>query len=145
MTRHAAAGAVPDRAPGAGRLNQELAAAIVRLHERFLGRGPTKAQAFHRGNVIVVVMEETLTEAERSLAARGEREVVLSMRCRYQDAMREDLVDAVELLTGCRVEAFMSSSNTVPDVAAEVFVLDHPVAPDDGAPRPDLEVGVDGP
>lgn len=145
MTRHVAADAVPDRAPGAGRLNQELARAIVQLHKRFLGRGPTKAQAFYRGNVVVVVMEDALTEAERRLAARGEREVVLSMRRRYQDAMREDLVDAVEVLTGCRVEAFMSSSHTAPDLAAEVFVLDRPVAPDEGAPRPDQEVGVDGP
>ena len=136
MTRHLAPGAVPDRAPGAGRLNQELARAIVRLHKRFLGRGPTKAQAFYRGNVVVVVMEDALTEAERRLAARGEREAVLSMRRRYQDAMREDLVDAVEVLTGCRVEAFMSSSHIVPDLAAEIFVLDRPVAVEqtDGTP-----------
>ena len=137
MNRRVAAGAVPDRVPGAGRLNQELARAIVRRHKRILGRGPTKAQVFYHGNVVVVVMEDALTEAERRLAARGEREAVLSMRHRYQDTMRGDLVDAVEALTGRRVEAFMSSSHIAPDLAAEVFVLDRPVAvePIDGAPR----------
>ncbi len=129
--------AVPDRVPGAGRLNQELARAIVQGHKRFLGRGPTKAQAFYHGNVVVVMLEDTLNEAERRLAARGEREAVLSMRHHCQDIMRGDLVEAVEALTGRRVEAFMSSSHIAPDLAAEIFVLDRPVvvaAIDEGPP-----------
>lgn len=115
--------------PTSGRLNQEIANAVVRRHKRFLGRGPTKAQAFFRHNFIVVVFEDNLTAAERSLAAGGEREAVLEMRHRYQHVMRDELVRAIEELTDGKVNAFMSGNHIGPDLAVELFVLDRPVLP----------------
>jgi uncharacterized protein YbcI len=125
MTSDLAAGSV---APG--RLNRQIANAVVRGHKRFFGRGPVKAQAFFRHNIVVVMMEASLTDAERRLAAEGGsgRDAVLGLRLRYEETMRDDLVQAVEALTGCRVEAFMTCHHIEPDVAAELFVLDRPVA-----------------
>jgi uncharacterized protein YbcI len=114
--------------PTSGRLNQQIANAVVRGHKRFLGRGPTKAQAFFRHNIVVVVMEDSLTEAERRLTSSGDREAVLGMRHRFEETMRGELVQIVEALTGCRVEAFMSSHHVQPDLVADLFVLDRPVA-----------------
>jgi hypothetical protein len=57
------------------------------------------------------------------------------MRERYQHAMRDDLVSAVEALTECKVDAFLSSSHVHPDLAVEVFVLDRPGAGRAGASR----------
>ena len=57
---------------------------MVRIHKRFLGHGPTKAQAFFRHNYVVVVLAHRLTEAERSLASGGESEALLDVRLRYQ-------------------------------------------------------------
>jgi hypothetical protein len=34
----------------------------------------------------------------------------------------------IERLTGCKMLAFMSSNSLDPDVAAELFLLDRPVA-----------------
>jgi uncharacterized protein YbcI len=113
--------------PTSGRLNQQIANAVVRGHKRFLGRGPTKAQAFFRHNIVVVVMEEILTEAERRLTSHGDSEAVLGMRHRFEEAMRGELVQIVEALTGCRVEAFMSSHHVQPDLVADLFVLDRPI------------------
>ena len=42
--------ASPELWPRGGRLNQEIANAVVRIHKRFLGHGPSKAQAFFRHN-----------------------------------------------------------------------------------------------
>jgi uncharacterized protein YbcI len=112
-----------------GRLNQEIANAIVRSRKSFLGHGPTKAQAFYHDNVVVVLMEDNLTDVERRLADQGGRDAVLSMRLRYQQTMRPELVSAVEGLTGCHVDAFVAGNHISPDLAAELFVLDRPVVP----------------
>ncbi|HTE63080.1 MAG TPA: DUF2294 domain-containing protein [Solirubrobacteraceae bacterium] len=123
--------------PVNGRLNQEIANAVVRGHKRFLGRGPTRAQAFFRHNIVVVVMDASLSEAERSLARHGSGDAVLEMRHRFEEMMRSELVQAVENLTGCKVEAFMTSHHIDPDLAAELFVLDRPVPAEPSPPVPD--------
>jgi uncharacterized protein YbcI len=120
-----------------GRLNQDIANAVVRCHKRFLGRGPTKAQAFFRHNFVVVVLEMALTEAEQRLADNGDKDPVLEMRQRYQQTMRDELVAAVEELTARRVEAFLTANHIAPDLASHVFVLDRsvPGEPAETAPQ----------
>jgi uncharacterized protein YbcI len=117
-------------APTGGELNQAIAKAVVRGHTRTVGRGPTKAQAFHRHNIVVVVMSDTLTHGERSLVADGKHEPVQRLRSEFQQAMKDDLVREVETLTGAKVVAFMSATHLDPDLAADLFVLDRPVAGD---------------
>jgi uncharacterized protein YbcI len=124
--KHASLDGAEGRLTG-GRLNAAIARAVVRCHNQYVGRGPTKAQAFFRHNFVVVVMENALTKGERSLVADGREEAVLEMRTQYQHAMRADVVAAIEALTGCKVVAFMSANNVDPDMAAELFVLDRPV------------------
>jgi uncharacterized protein YbcI len=118
----------PD-APGGGELNAAIARAVVRIHRTQAGRGPTKAQAFYRHDVVVVLLEDTLTAVERTLVAHGREDVAIATRRALQDAMRAELVAAIELLTGCAVRAVLSDTQADPDVAAEVFLLDRPVDP----------------
>jgi uncharacterized protein YbcI len=110
-----------------GPLNAAIARAVVHIHRQQLGRGPTKAQSFFRGNLVVVFLEDVMTRAERSLAARGDIDTVLAIRSQYQETMREDLESSIEKLTGRRVKASMSAHHVDPDMAAEIFVLDRPV------------------
>lgn len=114
-----------------GRLNAAIAKAVVQIHNQYLGRGPSKGQAFFRDGVVVVVMQETLTKAEYSLAESGSEEQVLRMRREFQRTMEADLIAAVERLTGCHVVAFMSDNHLDPDIAAELFVLDRSVPGDE--------------
>jgi uncharacterized protein YbcI len=107
-----------------GQLHAGISNAIVRLHREYLGRGPTRARTSIRDNVVVVIMEETLTKAERSLVADGKEEEVLRVRQSFQHTMRSDLIAAVERLTARRVIAFMSSNHIDPDLASETFVLE---------------------
>jgi uncharacterized protein YbcI len=116
-------------APGGGELNAAIARAVVRVHRARAGRGPTKAQAFYRHDVVVVVLEDALTPVERTLAAHGREDVAIAARRALQNAMRADLVAAVERLTGSRVRAVLSDAQDDPDVAAHVFLLDRPVDP----------------
>jgi uncharacterized protein YbcI len=111
-----------------GKLNQAIANAMVRAHLQYVGRGPTRAQAFYRQNVVVVLLHDGLTTIERSLVAdRGEK-AVARVRSELQASMREAMVTAVEELTGCHVEAYLSAHSIEPDVASEVFVLDRTIS-----------------
>jgi uncharacterized protein YbcI len=110
-----------------GELNAHIARAIVRIYREVCGRGPTRARASYRGNVVVVVLEQVLTQAERSLVASDRCNEALALRRELHDTMRDELARAVSELTGCRVRAVMGDAQFDPDVAAEVFVLDQAV------------------
>jgi uncharacterized protein YbcI len=113
----------PDAPQTDGPLSARLTRAAVGVFRDYTGRGPTKARAFLNDNMVQVLLEETMTTAERRLAEGGEEEFVLEMRRKFQRTMRDDLVAAVEGLTGREVVAFMSDNSIEPDMALETFVL----------------------
>jgi uncharacterized protein YbcI len=125
-----------EHAPSERRLNRAIANAVVRSHSRIVGRGPTRANSFYRHNVIVVVAGDFLTPGERSLAAGGDEQSVHRLRSEFQQMMREELVSEVEGLTRRKVLALMSATHLDPDLAAQVFVLDGPVAAESPDPPP---------
>jgi uncharacterized protein YbcI len=118
-----------------GQLSAAISNAMVRIQREYLGRGPTKARTLMRDNVIVVLMEDTLTKAERSLVADGKHEDVLRIRHSFQRTMKADVIAAVEELTGRTVVAFMSDTHIEPDLACEVIVLEPQPHEGDGPPQ----------
>ena len=69
-----------------GELNAAVARAAVRVHRWHAGRGPTKARAFFRHDVVVAVLEDALTVTERSLIADDRRDAVA--RCESSSTRR---------------------------------------------------------
>jgi uncharacterized protein YbcI len=122
-----------ERRPAGGGLNAAVSNAVVRIHSRYVGRGATRAHSFHRGAVIVTVLEDVMTTAERSLVADGRSDVVRRMRDELHATLRPDLVAEVEQLSGRRVLACLSDHEADADVAAAVFVLESPPAGEDEA------------
>ncbi len=102
----------------------------------YTGRGPTKARTSIRHNVVVVMLEQTLTKGEQVLVDKGRGENVLALRHEYQEAMREESSAKVSELTGRNVVAMMSANHLDPDLGVEIYVLD-------GAP--DHRLGFDPP
>ena len=98
--------------------------AIVSLLREYTGRGPTKARTTIRDNVVLVMLEQTLTKGEQVLVDKGRGENVLALRREYQEAMREQGSARVAELTGRNVVAMMSANHLNPDLGAEIFVLD---------------------
>jgi uncharacterized protein YbcI len=111
-----------------GELNAALARAVVRAQARFTGHGPSKAQAFFNGNVVVIVLENSMTAGEGSLVADGRADAVLALRREFHQSMRVELNGVVEGQTGRGVVASMSDSHVEPDLTMLVFMLDGPVA-----------------
>jgi len=110
-----------------GELNAALTSALVGIHTTHLGRGPTSASTLHHGNVVVTLMHDVMTPAERTLARTGNAPAVTAMRHLFQETMQAEFSEAVERLTGHTVVAFISGNHVEPDMAAEVFVLDRPL------------------
>ena len=107
-----------------GQLNAAISNAVVHAFSEYIGRGPTKARTSIRDDLVVCLLENGLTKAERSLVAGGRQQLVLDTRRAFQQTMRGDLVAAVEGLTRRRVIAFMSDNHIEPDIATESFLLE---------------------
>ena len=107
-----------------GSVAAAISNACVKLLNEYTGRGPTKAKTTISGDLIAVVLQDTMTKAERTLSQNGDAQFVLDMRHRFQLAMRDELVGLVERLSERKVIAFMSDNHVNPDVAVEIFVLE---------------------
>jgi uncharacterized protein YbcI len=106
-----------------GALYSSISNAIVGIVHEYTGRGPTRARTSIRDDVVVVVLQETLLKAEKSLVEDDKADLVAQMRRSFQQTMRADMSEAVSELTGREVIAFMSDSHLEPDYSVEVFVL----------------------
>jgi uncharacterized protein YbcI len=116
-------------------LNAAISNAVVRIQREYLGCGPDKARTTIHDQMVVIVMQDTLTKAERSLVADGQQDEVTRVRQRLQHTMRSAIVETIEALTRRTVVAFMSANHIDPDLSCEIVLLDrHPAAserPDD--------------
>ena len=125
---------LPDQTDGERRGLQmaELANAMVRIYKEQFGRGPTKSHSVYATpDLLICTLENSLTPAERRMTQLGEHQRVRDIRTFFQHASEPEFVDSVERITGRRVRAFVSGTDTQHDVSSEVFYL-QPVAP--GAP-----------
>ena len=96
---------------------------IVRLQAEYYGKGPTRARTYIVEDLVVVVLEESFTRAEKTLVERGEREAIQHIRRRFQQQMEETFTSVVEQATGRKVRTFLSETNVDDDVSVETFLL----------------------
>jgi uncharacterized protein YbcI len=125
---------------GAGQSDlSRISTEMVRLYKDQFGRGPTGARSSWSGdNVIVCMLEDTFTPAERNLVRMGEHERLREMRMFFQYATVRDFCDPVEKITGRTVRAFISGIDTwVGGLSMETFVF-YPADGPPGLPRADL-------
>jgi len=99
--------------------------AMVRLYKELFGRGPTKARSYFAGpDVLVCILRETFTPAERSLVAMGEKQRVRDARVFFQHASEDQFKGAIEQILDRKVTGFVSGVDVGVDLAAEIFVLE---------------------
>jgi uncharacterized protein YbcI len=101
--------------------------AMVGLKKDFYGKGPTKAKTFLNDNYVFCVMEGGLTRNEETLIARGQEDLVRNYRLRFQEAMEDSTVEAIQRITGRTVIGYHSQIVFNPERAFEIFVLDRPI------------------
>ena len=115
----------PDRrAQIDGALRSAISQAIVRIHAEHYGKGATQAKTYAWDDLIVTVLRDVLTTAERTLVEVDKVETVRSVRTTFQFTMEETFRAAIERLTSRRVLSFMSQVDPHTGLGVEVFVLE---------------------
>jgi uncharacterized protein YbcI len=97
---------------------------MVALFKEATGRGPTRARTYVEDGLVVTVLYDTMTKAERTLKDEHKEDTVRSLRRIFQGTLRDDAIEIVERLTGRKVLAFLSDHAVEPDYAVEAFVLE---------------------
>jgi uncharacterized protein YbcI len=112
---------------GALSVSADISREMVRLYKNQFGRGPTKVRTHWAGDdMIIVVLENTLTPAERNMVLMGEHQRIRDIRNFFQYATVRESCEPVEHLTGRKVRSFLSGIDTEVDgLAIETFLL-HP-------------------
>ena len=111
----------------------QISDAMRRVYSEQFGREPGSAESYYVGaDKIVCFLLQTLTRAERRLTTMDEHQRLRDMRMLFQYSAESEFRQAVEIITGRDVIAFISGIDTRTDIASELFLLE-PVA--DSSPR----------
>lgn len=103
----------------------EITNGIVGLFAEYYGRGPTRAKTYLLDDdYLVVVLRDTMTTVEHTLARDGHADQVRSVRITFQEAMAESFKGVVEKALGRRVAAYHSQLLVDADIGFELFVLE---------------------
>jgi uncharacterized protein YbcI len=122
---------LPDDHPHASSPLLEISNATVRLYKTAFGRGPTQARARFAGpDILLIVLQDTMTVPERKLAALGEHERLRTHRLLLHRALEDDIRAVVAQILERPVLGVISGIDTHRDVAVEVIML---------APAPHLD------
>lgn len=113
-----------DAPPAGGDLLAAISNGVTRILAEYTGRGPTRARTIINGDWVFIALEDALTKGERKLGEIGRGDFVLESRKAFQNAMRDDITELVETLTGRRVVAFLSDNHIDPDVGLEALMLE---------------------
>ena len=112
-----------ERTPAGTNPSLAISNLTVRLLSRYTGRGPTKARTYLNDDLVTIVLQDSLTHAERVLVEQGQSELVLTTRRTFQAVMGDDLIAGVEEILGRKVVAFCSANHVDPDIAVESLIL----------------------
>jgi uncharacterized protein YbcI len=107
-----------------GQLAAAISNAIVGIHSKHYGKGPTKAKTYLLDDTVVCVMQDVFTTVERTLIENGKGDLVREVRTSFQYALRDEFIDAVSAITGRRARSFMSQIDCEVDMAVEFFLLE---------------------
>lgn len=113
-------------ATGDENLSRDISRSMVALFKEYVGRGPSHAHAYIHEDLVVVVMRDTMIQAEHTLADEGEEDLVRGVRRVFQSKFRDDAIETIERLTKRPVEAFLSDHDVDKDIVIEAFILRSP-------------------
>lgn len=101
----------------------QIARALADIQGHWYGHAPAGVYCKVTDAFVMVVLEETFSEAERLLISRGEPHGIQEMRRSFQSVMADEFTSIVEQHTGQQVRSFLSNTDLKENISVEVFVL----------------------
>ncbi|MGH2833292.1 MAG: Na-translocating system protein MpsC family protein [Solirubrobacteraceae bacterium] len=98
--------------------------AVSDLYLEKFGRGPLQTSTFIHGDVMVTLLADVFTPAEKALADAGKSDSVLTTRVLWQHSTDNLFRSKVSDITGRGVLSAISGFDLQNDMASEVFVLE---------------------
>src|SRR5690242_14332048 len=86
----------PQPSEARGAMLLAVSNAVVRIHKKYFGKGPTKARAYYDGDVVTCVLSDVYTRAELTLIENGRTATVMRQRHELQEAVRDEFVAEIE-------------------------------------------------
>ena len=97
--------------------------AVSSLYLEKFGRGPLQAKTFIHGDVVLTLLTDVFTPAEKALVQAGKPDSVLTLRMHWQHSTDELFRASVSQIIDRVVLAAISGFDLEHDMASEVFVL----------------------
>lgn len=115
----------------------EISNATVRLYKETFGRGPTYARArFAGADMLIVLLQDTMTVPERRLAALGEHDRLREQRLLLHRTVEPEIRAIVQRILARETRALITGIDTRRDIVAEVLMLEP--GPDSPVPDPPI-------
>ena len=105
-------------------LLRQLSTEMVRMQKQAFGKGPMHSKAYMFDDLLLVVMRDGLTVAEKTMLEFGQADLVRNFRQQFENDMTSRMIEPIERLTGRRVLTYQSQIMFNPDVIVEIFVFD---------------------
>jgi uncharacterized protein YbcI len=100
-----------------------ISTAMVSLHRRFYGKGPTEAKTHMVDDAVLCILRGGFTTVEETLMADGKGDEVESIRRSFQRTMEARFIEVVESALDREVIGYLSQIHVDPHVAIELFLL----------------------
>ena len=102
----------------------ELAEELLKIHRETYGKGAERTDAYLLGDNVVCFLDDIeLLPNEEFMIERDMEDAVVDIRQRYQEAVGDSFIAAVERSTGRRVVSFLSRMSLSPHFVVEIFRL----------------------
>lgn len=107
-------------------LGRDLSREFALVMKEVTGQGPERCRAYFNREVVTVIFEGTLTEAERSTAAT-QADLAKATRHSLQMQVAKRGIPILERITGATVISTLDDHAMDPDVGIFVFQLDREI------------------
>jgi uncharacterized protein YbcI len=105
-------------------LLSRLSTSMAAMQKAAFGKGPVSTKSYMFDDMLLIVMREGLTQAERTMLEFGRQDLVREFRQQFENEMTKRIVDMIEESTERKVLTYQSQVMFDPDVVVEMFVFD---------------------